>query len=76
MTWAPISTPSTPTSRPYRFPDGATPTELTADELSKADAVVLLVNHTAFDSTLILTSARYVLDTKAHLPQGSNVERL
>ena len=33
-----------------------------------ADAVVLLVDHAAFDPDAIVAHARYVLDTKAHLP--------
>lgn len=61
---------------PDRFPPGATPVEATADELRRADAVVLLVDHDAFDRDLILANARYVLDTKAALPYADNVERL
>lgn len=42
-----------------------------------ADAVVLLVDHEAFDPELIVREARYVLDTKARLPADApNVERL
>jgi UDP-N-acetyl-D-mannosaminuronic acid dehydrogenase/UDP-N-acetyl-D-glucosamine dehydrogenase len=59
-----------------RFPVGATPVEATAEELAAADVVVLLVDHAAFDPTLIVANARYVLDTKAHLPPAANVERL
>ncbi len=61
---------------PDRFPGGVTPVEATADELAQADAVVLLVDHQAFDPDTIVTNARYVLDTKARLPHAENVERL
>ena len=58
------------------FPPGTTPVEATAEEIAAADAVVLLVDHAAFDPATILASARYVLDTKAALPAAANVERL
>jgi UDP-N-acetyl-D-glucosamine dehydrogenase len=61
---------------PDRFPDGVTPVEASAEELAAADAVVLLVDHDGFDPALVLRHARYVLDTKAHLPHAPNVERL
>ncbi len=61
---------------PDRFPAGTTPVECTAAELAAADAVVLLVDHAAFDPDTIVTNARYVLDTKAHLPRAETVERL
>ena len=35
---------------PDRFPPGTTPVECTAEELAAADAVVLLVDHAAFDA--------------------------
>lgn len=50
--------------------------EATPEEIAAADAVVLLVDHAAFDPGLILANARYVLDTKGRLPQADNVERL
>jgi UDP-N-acetyl-D-mannosaminuronic acid dehydrogenase/UDP-N-acetyl-D-glucosamine dehydrogenase len=61
---------------PDRFPPNVAPVELSADELVAADAVVLLVDHDAFEPELILARAGYVLDTKAHLPPATNVERL
>ena len=61
---------------PDRFPPGATHVEASAEELAAADAVVLLVDHAAFDPSLVLSHARYVLDTKGHLPIAPNVERL
>jgi nucleotide sugar dehydrogenase len=61
---------------PDRFPPGTTPVECTPEELAGADAVVLLVDHAAFEAETILANARYVLDTKANLPTAANVERL
>jgi UDP-N-acetyl-D-glucosamine dehydrogenase len=51
------------------------PVELSAEELSAADAVVLLSDHDAFDFELIEQHARFILDTRARL-QGPGVERL
>jgi nucleotide sugar dehydrogenase len=61
---------------PDRFPTGVPPVDCTREQLAAADAVVLLVDHAAFDPNMIVTNARYVLDTKAHVPLGDNVERL
>jgi UDP-N-acetyl-D-glucosamine dehydrogenase len=61
---------------PDRFPPGVVPVEASAEELTAADAVVLLVDHAGFDPALVLGHARYVLDTKGHLPHAPNVERL
>ena len=49
--------------------------EPTADELAAADAVVLLVDHDAFDLGAIEQSGCYVLDTR-HRLHGSTVEQL
>ena len=49
--------------------------EATADELSAADAVVLVTDHDAFDYDLVERHARYVLDTRNRL-DGTSVERL
>ncbi len=49
--------------------------EVTADELTAADAVVLVTDHDAFDYDLIEKYARYVLDTRNRL-DGPAVERL
>jgi UDP-N-acetyl-D-glucosamine dehydrogenase len=49
--------------------------EVTADELTAADAVVLVTDHDAFDYDLIEKHARYVLDTRNRL-DGPAVERL
>jgi UDP-N-acetyl-D-mannosaminuronic acid dehydrogenase/UDP-N-acetyl-D-glucosamine dehydrogenase len=59
-----------------RFPAGATPVAATAEELAAADAVVVLVDHAAFDPDLILANAQFVLDTKGCIPPAANVERL
>jgi UDP-N-acetyl-D-glucosamine dehydrogenase len=61
---------------PDRFPPGSTPVDWSPAELAAADAVVLLVDHAAFDPASVVEHSRYVLDTKAHLPKSSNVERL
>jgi UDP-N-acetyl-D-glucosamine dehydrogenase len=48
---------------------------LERDEVARADAVVLLIDHDAFDLELVETAARYVLDTRNRLRRG-NVEKL
>ncbi len=50
--------------------------EPTPEECGAADAVVLLVDHDAFDLDVVCLHARYVLDTRNRLRGGSNVERL
>ncbi len=57
-------------------PAGVTLVELTAEELAAADAVIVLVDHSAFDPALVLDHAPYVLDTRRWLPAGPNVEVL
>jgi len=54
---------------------GATWVELTAEELRRADAVIVLVDHDDFDLRLIEAEASYVLDTR-RCTAGSNVEHL
>jgi UDP-N-acetyl-D-glucosamine dehydrogenase len=49
--------------------------EATTEEVGGADAVVLLVDHDAFDLDTIARGARYVLDTR-HRMRGSVVEHL
>jgi UDP-N-acetyl-D-glucosamine dehydrogenase len=49
--------------------------EVTAEELERADAVVLLTDHDDFDLTLVSRHARYVFDTR-HRLVGSHVEFL
>jgi UDP-N-acetyl-D-mannosaminuronic acid dehydrogenase/UDP-N-acetyl-D-glucosamine dehydrogenase len=61
---------------PDRFPRGVDRVEADAAELAAADAVVLLVDHDAFDAESIVRNSRYVLDTRAWLPKAKHVERL
>jgi UDP-N-acetyl-D-glucosamine dehydrogenase len=49
--------------------------EANAEELSSADAVVVVTDHDAFDYELVRAHARYVLDTRNRL-DGPTVERL
>lgn len=56
-------------------PDGVTKVDPTEDELRRADAVVMLVDHDEFDTELISASATYVLDTR-HCLHGPGVEHL
>jgi UDP-N-acetyl-D-glucosamine dehydrogenase len=51
-------------------------TDLSAEELSAADAVVLLTDHDSFDYDLVAGTARYVLDCKNRMPNGPGVEKL
>ncbi len=54
---------------------GATWVDFTAEELRRADAVLVLVDHDAFDLDLLRSEASYVLDTR-HCLDGPNVEHL
>ncbi|MCU1499563.1 MAG: nucleotide sugar dehydrogenase [Acidimicrobiales bacterium] len=54
---------------------GATWVELTAEELRRADAVIVLVDHDAFDLQLVESEASYVLDTR-RCTSGPNIEHL
>ena len=56
-------------------PDGVTFVEFGADELTAADAVVVLVDHDEFDLDLVGAKARYVLDTRRCVT-GPTVEHL
>jgi UDP-N-acetyl-D-glucosamine dehydrogenase len=49
---------------------------LTSEELSSADAVVLLTDHAAFDFDEISKRSRYALDCRRVLGAGDNVETL
>lgn len=49
--------------------------ELTVDEVERADAVVIVTDHDAFDYELVRNHAGYVLDTRNRL-FGPTVERL
>jgi len=61
---------------PKRFPEGVPAVDATPAELAAAHAVVLLVDHDAFDRDEIVRGARFVLDTRAWLPRADHVERL
>ena len=60
---------------PARRPDGVTLVDPTEAEVTAADAVVLLVDHDAFDLATVADQASYVLDTK-HVMSGGSVEHL
>ncbi len=49
--------------------------ELNAEEVTAADAVVLLTDHDVFDYELVEANARYVLDTRCRMT-GADVETL
>jgi UDP-N-acetyl-D-glucosamine dehydrogenase len=57
-------------------PPGVTRVTLDADEVAKADAVVVLVDHDDFDMDLVHAHGSYVLDTRQAVAPGPNVERL
>lgn len=65
--------PHVPTTH---VPDGVTLVDLSAEELASADAVIVLVDHSAFDPALVVEHAAYVLDTRHWLPGSPNVEVL
>ena len=48
---------------------------LTRDEVTQADAVILLADHDAFDLEMVVANARYVFDAR-HRLRGANVEYL
>ncbi|MEO3857317.1 nucleotide sugar dehydrogenase [Acrocarpospora sp. B8E8] len=61
---------------PYAEPPaGVEPVELTAAELRRASAVVLLTDHDVFDYALVQEHAAYVFDTRRRC-EGHNVELL
>ena len=49
--------------------------QLCPAELERADAVVLVTDHEAFDYDLVVRHSRYILDTR-HRLEGSHVEHL
>ena len=49
--------------------------QLTADEVQQADAVVVVTDHDAFDYDMVRDRARYVLDTRNRI-RGPRVESL
>ena len=50
--------------------------EPTREEISGADAVVLLTDHDAFDINEVAAHASYLLDCRRVAPAGENVETL
>ncbi|HKS98954.1 MAG TPA: nucleotide sugar dehydrogenase [Rugosimonospora sp.] len=64
-----------PYAAPYAAAGGARLVELTGDEVTAADAVVVLTDHDVFDYDLVRQHASYVFDTRARC-SGSNVEQL
>jgi UDP-N-acetyl-D-glucosamine dehydrogenase len=50
--------------------------DLTAAELTAADAVVLLTDHDVFDFSLVAAKSAYVLDTRHRVPAAAAVEYL
>jgi UDP-N-acetyl-D-glucosamine dehydrogenase len=56
-------------------PPGTTQAELTAEELSAADLVVVLTDHDAFDFDLVAAHAEHVLDCR-RVPALEAAERL
>ncbi|MFM8303816.1 MAG: UDP binding domain-containing protein, partial [Actinomycetota bacterium] len=50
--------------------------DLDPDEVAAADAVVVVTPHAAFDLAMVVTHARYVLDTRRRVPSAPNVEHL
>ena len=59
----------------HHIPAGVTVVNLTEQELSTADAVVVVTDHDDLDYELVVRSARYVFDTRTRCA-GRNVERL
>jgi UDP-N-acetyl-D-glucosamine dehydrogenase len=49
--------------------------DLTSEELSAADAVVVLTDHDVFDWDLVRQHARFIFDTR-HRLTGTHVEQL
>jgi UDP-N-acetyl-D-glucosamine dehydrogenase len=49
--------------------------ELSADEVQRADAVIVVTDHDDFDYDMVRESARYVLDTRNRI-SGPQVELL
>ena len=56
-------------------PEGVTRVEATPELVTSCAAVVVLVDHDAFDLDALTANAAYVLDTR-HCVQGDNVEHL
>ncbi len=59
----------------YELDDLTTRVELTVDEISKADAVVLITDHDDVDYALVAENADYIFDAR-HRLEGENVESI
>ena len=59
----------------YELDELTTRVELSADEISAADAVVLITDHDDVDYTLVTEHAGYIFDARKRL-DGSNVESI
>ncbi len=59
----------------YEHDDLITRVDLTVEEITAADAVVLITDHSDVDYDLVIANADYVFDTRNKL-QGDNVETL
>jgi UDP-N-acetyl-D-glucosamine dehydrogenase len=57
------------------IPAGVRRVDLSAEEVAAAAAVIMLVDHDAFDLDLVQQTATYILDTR-HCLSGDNVEHL
>lgn len=60
---------------PRALPSGAVHAEFTVEEIRAADAVVVLVDHDAFDLDMVVQEAQFVFDCK-HTVEGPVVEAL
>jgi UDP-N-acetyl-D-glucosamine dehydrogenase len=58
------------------LPAGMEMVSLTAEELRRSDAVVMLTDHEDFDLDLLAAHAPYVLDTRRVVPAAEHVEYL
>ena len=59
----------------YELDGETTRVDLTSDEVSRADAVVLITDHDDIDYTLVCENADFIFDSRKRL-EGSNVESL
>jgi UDP-N-acetyl-D-glucosamine dehydrogenase len=57
-------------------PEGVVLVDCTPAELAAADAVVLLVDHDAFDLDAVVEHSTFVFDARRALPRAPHVERL
>ena len=60
----------------HQVPPRVVRTDVTAEELSAADLVVLLTDHDEFDYALVTENGRRILDTRRRLRPGLQVEFL